>query len=358
VNANDKVVAVLTLPFESMRTTYFAASVVRLYRNEITGALKIGKRVGALAAEETIVFREARVLQTIESDYIVPVHDVARVQEEGVGPDVKVIEMVMPFYERGSVCDALMRGDRFSVGQAVRLTRYALYGLGELHEQHKLLHGDVKSGNVFLDGERARIGDLGMAVPMEEDGSAVPLHAMQPSTPPETFRTKRIDRRSDLYGVGLVLHELLNGPLPYADYGSELVQSRLTKGKRGVLNEHLNQQPHIPPRLRTIVKKATSRDETERFATAREMIDALDHAPFIDWKKTDDLTSEGTVADIPDVRYRVTATRVHRPDRWRLCGRRFIHEWRRLIEDQDVADLSSNDTRAFFDQMVAVATSR
>jgi serine/threonine protein kinase len=352
---------VLTLPYESMKTLWRLVSEVRLYRNEITNVLKIGKRVSALACEETVVFREARVLQSIKSDYIVPVHDVARVDDPDIGPDVKLIEMVMPYYPQGSVCDALVsRGERFSVGDAVRIVRDALFGLAELHEQHNLLHGDVKSGNVFLDGDRARIGDLGMTVPLEADGTAVPQQASQPSTPPETVITNRQSRRSDIYGAGLVLHELLNGPLPYAEYGADVIASRLAKGKRAILNEHLGQQAHVPPRIRTIINKAMARDPSERYATAHEMIDALNRAPFIDWRPVDDLTWEGEVPGEPGVRYQVKATKVRRPDRWRLSARKLIsNDWRRCgIDDQDVADLSGKDARAFFDQLVAHATSR
>jgi serine/threonine protein kinase len=354
----DPAFTVLSLPFESMRTLHRLISEVRLYRNEITNALKIGKRVSALACEETVVFREARVLQNIHSEYIVPVHDVARVREPGIGSDVKIIEMIMPYYPLGSVCDALFRGERFSVGQACRIVRDTLFGLSELHDQHNLLHGDVKSGNVFLDGDRARIGDLGMTVPMEADGTAEPLPASQPSTPPETLVTRRQDRRSDLYGVGLVLHELLNGPFPYADYGANLIESRLAKGKRAILNEHLEQQPHVPPRLRTIISKATSRVPSDRYPTAREMMDALDRAPFIDWRRIDHGTWEGDVPGTAGTRYQVSAVKVRRPDRWRLSARRLISDWRRCCEDHDVNDLGGRDARAFFDQVVAHATSR
>src|SRR5262249_32286594 len=132
-------------------------------------------------------------------------------------PPMRVIELIMPYYERGSVCDAMLRdGTRFSVGQAVRLALQALRGLGELHDVHGILHRDLKSANAFLtdDGD-LRVGDLGACMPIDANGEAEPYPSMQPSTPPETYLADRVGRSYDIFGLGLLLFELLNGPLPY-----------------------------------------------------------------------------------------------------------------------------------------------
>jgi hypothetical protein len=105
-----------------------------------------------------------------------------------------------------------------------------------------------------------------------------------------------------------------------------------------------------------VINKATSRAPSERYATAREMIDALDRVPLIDWKHVDELTWEGQVP-ATGIRYRVCATKMKRPERWRLCAQKFVTEWRRCLDDQDVADLDGKEARAFFDQLVTLATS-
>jgi hypothetical protein len=113
----------------------------------------------------------------------------------------------------------------------------------------------------------------------------------------------------------------------------------------------------VGPRLRTIITKAISREPSQRHATAREMLAALGQARFIDWGRIDDATWEGAVPGEPVVKYQVTAARVRRPDRWRLTGRKYVHDWRRCVDDHDVTDLSAMSVRDFFDQIVRQATS-
>ena len=359
-SAPGKLVATLTLPFESMRTIHEGISDVHLYKNEVTEVLRVGKRVSAFGQEEAIVFREATLLQRIEHPHIVPVYDVARVDlGKKNDPMIKVIEMIIPYYERGSICDALfMHGERFSMADSVRLVRETLVGLDYLHETQRLLHRDMKSANVLLDGAHARISDLGMAVPVDADGTAEAIPDCQVSTAPETQVSKRCDRRTDIYGIGLILHELLNGPFPYGEYTRDVMEKRLAKGRRAVLDNHLDQQVHIPRRLRQIVRKATSRTAVDRYANAREMLDALGQAPFIDWCRVDDTCWEGGVSTDDDTRYRVTATRMKRSGKWRLEGLKCKNRWQRFVVGQEVAEIAGPAASAFFDQIVTLATNR
>jgi serine/threonine protein kinase len=359
MTSGRNLVEILTLPFKSAQTLYEGSSEVRRYVNEITGVQQIGKRVSKIGLEDALGFKEAQLLQSIRHDHIVPVYDVAVVSEPKQDPLMTIIEMIMPFYERGSVFDALVKnGETFTIGQAVGLTRDFLLGLDELHEKYRLLHRDIKSANVFIDEKgRGRIGDLGVAMPMEADGSADGFQGMQLFTPPETLCKQRADRYTDIYGIGLVLHELLSGPLPYQEYDYSLLQRRLEKGQRPVKDEHLVPQAHVPPRLRTVITKALARNPSDRYATARAMIDALGKARFIDWRRLDNGTWEGAVPDSPEVRYQVSATKMRRPEKWRLTGKKYVHDWRRCVEDHDVTDLADKSVRDFFDQLVTHATS-
>ena len=111
----------LTLPYENLRTIHAGGSEVRKYRNELTGQLQVGKRIGTIGlGERAVVVQEATLLQQIRHDNLVPVFDV--VQVEGVGtPPMQVLEIIMPFYERGSICDAFFRGERFTMRVSVML---------------------------------------------------------------------------------------------------------------------------------------------------------------------------------------------------------------------------------------------
>jgi serine/threonine protein kinase len=245
----------LTLPYESLRTIYEGGCEVRLYRNEITGALQIGKRIDTLGLEEAVATREGKLLTTIRHPNLVPVLDVVEVS--GYPTPMRTIELIMPYYERGSVFDAFERGERFRVGEARHLVADALLGLAELHDGHGILHRDLKSPNVFLDDEGAlRVGDLGVAVPIEQDGAAEAYPEAQLYSPPETFTRGRVGVEADLYQMGLVLFETVNGPLPYGEYPRVEVAARLQKGRRGPRPRDLRLRPHVPKRMRTVLNKA------------------------------------------------------------------------------------------------------
>jgi serine/threonine protein kinase len=354
-----RLVETLTLPYKTARTIYEGSSEVRHYVNDVTGVDEIGKRVSKLGLEDSLGFKEAALLQSIRHENLVPVYTVASVSIPKTDKLFTVIEMIMPFYPRGSVFDALERKETFSTAEAVRLGRHFLVGLDFLHEKHRLIHRDMKSANVFIDEAGVgRIGDLGVAVPMEADGTAEAFQAgVQMYTAPEAFPTKRADRRTDIYGAGLILHEMLNGQFPYAAYEHIDLAARLAKGKRSMKDDVLDFKPYVSRHLRSVVRKAIARDPEDRYGTAPEMMAALAKAQFIDWRLAGELTWEGSVPSRPDVSYQVTATKMKRGERWKLCGRRRITDWRRCMADQEVTDLSGTQVTEFFDQMVNEAIS-
>lgn len=353
---------VLRLPFEALRTVYAGACEVRLYRNEVTGSHEVGKRVSTHGLEGALIVQEASWLQRIRHDNVVPVQSVAVV--DGYPAALRVVEMVMPYYPRGSVADALARGERFGVRDARDVALAALNGLAELHERERVLHRDFKSPNLLLTEDRvlARVGDLGAAAAMDASGRAPAYPSAQLYSPPEAFSTHEVDRSSDLYAAGLVLLELANGRLPWEEYGDRLAMARrLSAGRPAVLPRHLRVGPHVPPRMRAIITKATAASPGRRYATAAEMAAALSACPLVDWAPDREEGGarvwEGRSAVRPDRRYRVEAHRLRRGG-WRLAGLQHVRAWRRAVRDQDVDALDSTAAREFFDQIVVIAVSR
>lgn len=350
----------LTLPFESMRTIYEGCCEVRLYRDDITGQLQVGKRIDTLGIDKAVAVREAQLLTTIKHPNVVPIIVVARVgHDESDDPLMDMIEMIMPFYSRGSVFDAMRRGERFSLGEARRLAIEALRGAAEITEQYRILHRDHKSPNVFLDDDgHARIGDLGVAVPMESDGTAEAYPSAQLFSPPETFVTGRASRASEIYQLGLVTFELVNGPLPYEENPMGDVVKRLEKGRRGPRPRDLIFGPHVPRRMRSVINKAIQIAPSARYQTAAEMIDALRRVRMIDWLQTVDEPDrkvwEGTSIQRRDRRYRVEAVE-RRKGGWVLSGSQCVKRWQRILPDQIAADPLGADAAGFFEAMLVAS---
>jgi serine/threonine protein kinase len=101
---------------------------------------------------------------------------------------------------------------------AVRVTKGIIRGTAELHARN-LVHRDLKPANIMLDTERCapKIGDFGSIAELDENGVSTRTSKRSALyTPPECWdASPRHSRASDLYQIGMVLHELVNGPLPY-----------------------------------------------------------------------------------------------------------------------------------------------
>jgi serine/threonine protein kinase len=359
----DSVVRKLSLPFQALRTVYEGGSEVRLYRNEVTGLLHVGKRVHAFGLEGAMVVEEATRLSRIRHDHIVPVHSVAEVA--GYDPTLRPIEMVMPYYEMGSITDALARGERFTPVQARDLTAAALLGLSELHDSEQLIHRDFKSANVFLTGDSClvRVGDLGVASAMDANGTVEPHASAQLFSAPEAFVQERIDRRADLYSAGLMLHELASGPLPWAEYDDRLsMATRLGRGLPAVLPRHLRSAPWVPQGMRAVIRKAVRPSPSTRYPTAGAMAAALARVPIVDWQTVDraeDGTGQwqGAPAGRPPRQYRVTISR-GRKSGWLAVGEQRVTAWRRVTPTVILDGPAGPQAADFFDQMVAIAFNR
>lgn len=149
----------------------------------------------------------------------------------------------------------------------------AAYALHYAHKQG-VLHRDVKPANLILDGETVWVADFGLAKLMNADGLTATgdiLGTLQ-YLPPECL-SGDADARSDVYGLGATLYELLTLEPPYAaDTPARLIKQVADTDPPAP--RKLN--PNIPQDLETIVLKATAREPRARYATARDLAEDLE----------------------------------------------------------------------------------
>ncbi len=263
------------------------ATVFKAYQPSIDRYVALKILPSQFAQDPNFVKRfqhEAKAIAALEHPHILPVHDFGTAEGRPY--------MVMRYVEGGTLAKLM--------GQAMPYERIAQFvgniarALDYAHQQG-VVHRDIKPSNILIDkhGE-VLLTDFGIAK-MIEGSSATQLTSAGSilGTPaymaPEQAEAKKIDGRSDIYSLGVVLYELLTGQPPYQ-----------AETPLAVVLMHLN-EPLAPPRtvksdipepLERVVLKAMAKDPSQRFQTAGEMEQALKQA-------LKEIESTSITADIP-----------------------------------------------------------
>ncbi|MGY1584729.1 serine/threonine-protein kinase [Streptomyces sp. MN13] len=347
----------LTLNYECLQTMPTGLHEVRVWWDPDLANWLVGKRVDLSEVEDGADLVEPRVMEMIDHPNVVKVRSVASVA--GFPAPMRVVEVLMPFYEEGSVTDALEAGKCFTPSQALRIIRAALQGLAEMHERHGILHRDVKSPNLFLtgDAQTVKLGDLGLAGKMDADGRTPGVNAPQLYSPPELLTGDGLTRASDLYSLGVVLLELLRGKFDYDSYSKTDTVDALAKGESPLRKEDLVLPVWVCRSLRKVVRKAMDPVPARRFQTAREMSDQLAKIKIADWRETGADTWEAPFLHDAGRRVRVTAKPARGGGLTLITHKRKTLSWRRAETDVKVSDLHAQQALAVFEKANSLAVS-
>lgn len=188
----------LFLEFECIQSLPEGLNEVHVWWDPILQTKRVGKTIDISGMEADGSLPEPATLQAISHNNVVPV--VAAALRPEYRPPLKVVELVTPYYPRGSITDAFLRGETFAISNAVATVQRALLGLAELHEVVGILHRDVKSGNILLSGDShvAKLADLGLAARPDASGTTSIANNPTLYSPPE-FRSGQLTVASDLF---------------------------------------------------------------------------------------------------------------------------------------------------------------
>jgi serine/threonine-protein kinase len=183
--------------------------------------------------------------------------------------------LVMELLEGHTLCHAISHRGRFPEAEAFKLAGLVCQALQYLHERG-IFHRDLKPENIMLchDGS-IRLMDFGIA--RSDRSSRLTFVGFSPGTPhymaPERVQGKRGDARTDLYGLGAILYEMLTGVVAFEhDDPMVMMNSRVTGDPEAPRKVH----PAISPQAEEIVLRAMERDPERRYQTAAGMKADLD----------------------------------------------------------------------------------
>ncbi len=234
---------------------------------------------------------EGRALARIDHPHVVHLNAVVA--------DKDGLWLVMQYID-GESLDATIRRanaqrDPIPFPRVIALFRQILQGVAAAH-QEGVIHRDLKPANILVrkkDG-LAKVTDFGIAKPEEKaragkGNTKGVVGSLWYMSPEQVQGKKELDKRVDIYGLGILLYELLVGEVPFdADSSYELMRKHVEEPLPRVSLV----RPDVPMWIEHILAKACAKDREDRYRTCEEMLEAIDeYAPHPISSKRDAITS-------------------------------------------------------------------
>jgi serine/threonine protein kinase len=213
--------------------------------------------------------QEARAIARLNHPNTVPIHF--------VGENAGLVYYAMPYLEGRTVADLLKTEGPLTAERALRIVEPVLEALQHAHD-HGLVHRDVKPENILIESGTGRplLVDFGIVKYLDgpshltEAGYIVgtPLYM----SPEQALGSQSVDARSDIYGIGAVLFQLLTGAPPFEGTDSQEIVGRHIS--EPVPSANLSRDG-IPPWISGIVLRCMAKHPDDRFPTALALLEAI-----------------------------------------------------------------------------------
>jgi serine/threonine-protein kinase len=183
---------------------------------------------------------------------------------------------VMPFVEGETLEDRIEREGPLPVEEALRIAREVADALAHAHEKG-VIHRDIKPSNILFEAGHAVIADFGVARAVDAAGAeGMTSTGLTVGTPaymsPEQASGSDVEGQADIYALGCVLWEMLAGQPPFTGPTPMAILARKVGDETPDLRTH---RRDVPPEVEGVVAKAMSPHVDDRYATVRELEQAL-----------------------------------------------------------------------------------
>jgi serine/threonine protein kinase len=230
----------------------------------------------SLGNEENSLERFTKELETIaslEHPAIVPVYD--------VGNENGQPYFVMRYMAGGSLSILIQEG-KLSLQDTARIIERIAVALDHAHKQG-IIHRDIKPDNILFDlNDNPYISDFGVAklteVAVDENTESRVVGTPGYMSPEQAY-DERIDARSDVYALGVVIYQMLTGR-SIERFSTNTSIERVRAYLEQPIPEVLEVNPDLPPEVDTLVKTAMAKNKFDRYETAIDLARALNRIAF------------------------------------------------------------------------------
>jgi len=253
-------------------STVYLAHDTRLDRDVAVKVLRIDPRLGLEeAGRKEIILRfqqEAKAAARLNHANIVSIYHVGQQGEQ--------YYIIMEYLAGSSLGDLLKTRERYDIDTILNWLYQVCDGLHFAHE-HGVIHRDVKPDNlILLDNGTVKITDFGIArlekSDMVKTRDQTFMGTIYYCSPEQLREFKNIDRRTDIFSLGVVLYQLLTRVLPFHEESIAETINQIIYGEP-VLPRKI--APNIPMKVEGVVLRCLAKDPAHRFQTARELKEAL-----------------------------------------------------------------------------------
>ena len=205
--------------------------------------------------------REAQSAGNLEHPNIVTIYEVGREDNQTF--------IVMQCVDGESLKQAISAGKKFSPVEVVDLMTCLCDAL-ELAHQNKIVHRDIKPGNILLDKQgRPYLVDFGVArmemSTMTQSGTIVGTPSYMS---PEQIQGIRVDARADIFSLGVIIYEMLTGKRPFeGDHITTIVYKIMNEEPKNIRE----MKRDLPEGFEQVIKKALEKDANKRYQSCKEL---------------------------------------------------------------------------------------
>ncbi len=218
-----------------------------------------------LAEVKSRFFREAQAAGKLSHSNIVTIYD--------VGEDYNIAYMAMELLNGNNLTKYCHKENLLPLSEVIRVVSSVAVALDYAHASG-VVHRDIKPANIMvLHNREIKVTDFGIARVMATSKTQTGIVLGTPSyMSPEQIAGQKVDGRSDLFSLGVVLYELLSGRKPFAADNFATLMYNITSVAPLPLKDII---PDIPDKVVTIAAKLLVKDPVLRYQTGKELMDDL-----------------------------------------------------------------------------------